>query len=60
MDWKCLEPATFDQIKKYDGPIERHIEQLWDEIFRLRNALKNLENKIYGINHKNTSDKQFN
>ena len=43
MEWECLTPANFSQITKIKGPPERHIEQLWDEIFKLKEKIRVME-----------------
>jgi hypothetical protein len=38
-------PREFKELTKIDGPPERHIEQLWDEIKKLKERIKKLEEK---------------
>jgi len=34
------------QLTKIQGPTERHIEQLWDEMQKLKERVKKLENEL--------------
>lgn len=36
-------PAKFNDITKIEGPNERHIEQLWDEVKKLKERLSKME-----------------
>lgn len=38
------EPMHFNALTKIEGPSERHIEQLWDEIKSLKKRIDYLEN----------------
>jgi len=38
-------PRKFNEITKLDGPLDRHIEQLWDEIKKLKERIEKLESK---------------
>lgn len=44
----CTDPVEWRDITKIDGPIERHIEQLWDEVKKLRDEIKRLKEKKQG------------
>lgn len=38
-------PMEFNELTKIEGPLIRHIEQLWDEIKRLKERVKQLEDE---------------
>ena len=38
-----FDPPRFTDISKIDGPLERHIEQLWDEINKLKDEIRRLK-----------------
>jgi len=39
------QPMPFEALTKLDGPVYRHLEQLWDEIKRLKTRVSELEKK---------------
>lgn len=41
--WNHNTPRDFEALTKVKGPPERHIEQLWDEIKRLKERIEVLE-----------------
>jgi polyhydroxyalkanoate synthesis regulator phasin len=36
-------PREFSELTKIEGPVYRHLEQLWDEIKRLKERIEKLE-----------------
>jgi len=36
-------PREFNELTKVEGPVYRHLEQLWDEIKRLKERVEKLE-----------------
>lgn len=38
-----FKPANFEQITKVEGPLIRHIEQLWDEVKTLKEEIEKLK-----------------
>ena len=39
------QPMPFENLTKIEGPLIRHIEQLWDEINKLKQRINELESK---------------
>jgi len=37
------QPMPFNALTKIEGPFERHIEQLWDEVKKLNERINELE-----------------
>ena len=50
-----INPMTFENLTQIDGPLERHIEQLWDEIKRLKERVIELEKRPIDDPSKNPS-----
>ncbi len=42
-------PMEWEQITKIVGPSQRHIEQLWDEVNKLKERINELEKTIVKI-----------
>jgi len=38
-------PRQFNELTKVEGPVYRHLEQLWDEIKKLKERVEKLEGK---------------
>ena len=36
-------PQPYEALTKIEGPVERHIEQLWDEVKKLRSEITRLK-----------------
>jgi hypothetical protein len=43
-DWKEI-PMPYDKLTKIKGDHTRHLEQLWDEIKKLKERVTSMENK---------------
>ena len=46
-------PMPFDKLTKIKGDHTRHIEQLWDEIKKLKERVKDLESTVEYLNKEN-------
>lgn len=45
--WASKEqPIPWEGLTKIDGPIPRHVEQLWDEVKKLREEINQLRKDI--------------
>lgn len=49
------EPMIFEQLTKINGPVNRHLEQLWDEIKKLKERVNELEKRPIDDPSKDTS-----
>lgn len=38
-----INPPSFEELTKVEGPILRHIEQLWDEVKKLKAAIEKMQ-----------------